>query len=439
RACAGATLATLGGLSRGLVPAARADSATDYKALVCVFLYGGMDNHDVVIPYERSSYDEWARLRGGLLSSMATPRSLDNLLPMGPGTHALPAELAGLHGLYEAGQAALIGNVGPLLEPVTRRALDEGSVQLPSRLFSHNDQQSTWMGGRPEGAQYGWGGLFLDAIGEANATPELSGITTGDAQLFLTGRSTVPYAVSPGGAPEVGAFTAYDDPALQEALRAELRGEGASRSYLLERDLAAMSRAGLDANARYDAATRGVPALRTVFPPDDLGAQLGAVARTVQAREALGACRQLFVVGIGGFDTHSNQARNLPRLQRRLDLGVTAFHQAMGELGLGEQVTLFTASDFGRTLAPNEDGTDHGWGAHHFVVGGAVRGGQVYGGLPEATLGHDYDAGNGRLIPQLSVEQLAAPLGRWLGMNDAALATALPQLAAFPGPLPALF
>ncbi len=440
RVGAGATLATLGGLSRGLVPAARADAGSDYRALVCVFLFGGMDNHDVVIPYERSAYEEWARLRGGLLTAMATPRTLDNLLPLGSSgplaAQALPAELSGIHGLFQSGQAALLGNVGPLLEPVTRRTFEDDSARLPSRLFSHNDQQSTWMGGRPEGAQYGWGGLFLDALGDLNAAPELGGITTGDAQLFLTGRRTVPYAVSPGGAPAVEALTAYDDAALEAALRAELRGEGTTRTHLLERDLAGMARAGLDANARYDAATRGVPALTTLFPPDGLGAQLGAVARTIQAREALGACRQLFIVGIGGFDTHSNQARSLPTLQRRVDLGITAFHQAMVELGLDRQVTLFTASDFGRTLAPNDDGTDHGWGAHHFVVGGAVRGGRLYGGLPEATLGHDHDAGNGRLIPQLSVEQLAAPLGRWMGMDDAALATALPQLSAFPEPPP---
>ncbi|MEM7604016.1 MAG: DUF1501 domain-containing protein [Myxococcota bacterium] len=436
---AGATLSAIGGLSRGLLPAARA-AGDDYRALVCVFLFGGMDNHDVVIPYERSAFDEWARIRGDLLTAMATPRTLANLLPLGTGgalaAHALPAELSGIHGLFQSGQAALVGNVGPLLEPTTRRAFEDGSASLPSRLFSHNDQQSTWMGGSPEGAQFGWGGLFLDALGGLNTAPEMGGITTGDGQLLLTGRSTVPYAVRPAGAPVVDALSVYDDADLQAALRAELRGEGAVRTHLLERDLATMARRGLDANARYDAATRGVPAVATEFPSGDLGAQLAAVARTIQAREALGACRQLFVVSMGGFDTHSNQADTLPALQRRVDEGVTAFHRAMVELGLDEQVTLFTASDFGRTLAPNDDGTDHGWGGHHFVVGGAVRGGQLYGGLPEATLGHEYDGGNGRLIPQLSVEQLAAPLGRWMGMDDGALATALPRLSAFPGPLP---
>ncbi|MEO0323107.1 MAG: DUF1501 domain-containing protein [Myxococcota bacterium] len=437
---AGATLATFGGLAGGLRKA-NAD-ASDYRALVCVFLYGGMDNHDVVIPYDRASYDEWARLRGGLLTAQAQPRTLENLLPIetpgfGSRQFALPAEMAGLHRLYTSGNAAILGNVGPLLEPVTRRGFEDDTVRLPPRLFSHNDQQSTWMGGSPEGAREGWGGLFLDSLRRLNGAPEFSGVSMGGGELLITGRSVVPYAVSPDGAPEIHALEDFFEleGELRDRVLGHLQGRHGERTHLLERDLSALSQAAFAANERYNAATSGLPALTTEFPGGGLAGQLRGVAQAIQARSALTACRQIFVVGMGGFDTHSNQPRNLPALQARIDGAIVAFGRAMQELGLERQVTLFTASDFGRSLAPNDDGTDHGWGAHHFVVGGAVQGGLVYGGLPEATLSHERDAGSGRLIPDLSVEQMAAPLGRWLGLDDAALTSALPRLAAFPGEL----
>ncbi|MEO1323872.1 MAG: DUF1501 domain-containing protein, partial [Pseudomonadota bacterium] len=169
----------------------------------------------------------------------------------------------------------------------------------------------------------------------------------------------------------------------------------------------------------------------TAFPGNFLGQQLQAVANTIAIRNSLLVTRQVFFVAIGGFDTHSNQVNDLPGLQSEIDGGVVAFYQAMQELGLGSDVTLFTASDFGRTLAINGDGTDHGWGSHHFVIGDAVQGGQIYGDMPPYEIGHDQDAGNGRLIPTTSVEQFAEPLGRWFGLNNSEIAAALPNLSNF--------
>jgi uncharacterized protein (DUF1501 family) len=192
----------------------------------------------------------------------------------------------------------------------------------------------------------------------------------------------------------------------------------------------------LDANDTLDSALQNGSPLSTVFPESDLGAQLRTVAQTIAVRETLGVARQVFFVGLHGFDTHSAQATNLPALQQDLGDSIAAFYTATEELGIANEVTTFTAADFGRTLTVNGDGTDHGWGGHHFVVGGAVNGGDIYGDIPVSQLGHGQDAGNGRLIPSASVEQFAAPLGSWFGLNEDELNAALPGLANYPaGPL----
>lgn len=432
----------------GLLGRARSlaqSTSDDYRALVCVFLAGGMDNYDTLIPYDQSSYSEWAGHRATLLSSYAGTRHRDQLLALSTTVadgrqFALPPEMSGLRSLYEAGNAAVIANVGPLLEPTNRARFLSGGGRLPARLFSHNDQQATWMSGRPEGAQLGWGGAFADAAlaQGANQQPPYTSITSGEQALFLTGRRSFPYQVGEEGGGEIHLLEEFDDPVALDRLRAHLRATGPARQGLIRRDVASALRGAFDANEGYRAAVAQISPLATEFPGSGLGSQLRAVARTIQARGALGVTRQVFIVTQGGYDTHSAQAASMPRLQGTLDAGISTFFAAMTELGLESKVTLFTASDFGRTLAINGDGTDHGWGGHHFVIGGAVQGGRIFGDVPPTTLDHDLDAGSGRLIPSLSVEQMAAPLGRWFGLSDAELSVALPQLGAFDGQ-PALF
>ena len=203
---------------------------------------------------------------------------------------------------------------------------------------------------------------------------------------------------------------------------------------LLEQDFAVAMGSSLRNNEAYNAGSSQASALSTAFPGGPLGDQLRSVSQAIAARDALQVNRQVFFVGLGGFDTHSNQVLDLPPLQRQLDAGITAFVQAIRELGVSQDVTLFTASDFGRTLAVNGDGTDHGWGNHHFVVGDAVNGQRILGEMPPYELGHAMDAGGGRWIPTLSVEQFAAPLGQWFGLSDSDLQAALPNLANFSGP-----
>ena len=416
-----------------------APGAGDYRALVCLFLYGGLDCHDLLLPADAGNYASFARRRQDLLAAYGGSRERSALLPLAAGgaagaAWALPPELASARQLYDRGELALVANVGPLLAPTDRRAFLDRAVPLPARLFSHNDQQATWQAGAPEGAQYGWGGLFADALlDQAGDAQAFATIATAQPGPFLTGTRAFPYQLSTDGAASIFLLDRVDDDGapFHQRLRAHLRGANHGGAALLRRDIAARFADSLDTNERFNAAREYATPLATPFPEDSLGAQLRGVAETIALRDVLGVNRQVFFVGIGGFDTHSQQASTLPGLLAGIDAGVAAFSAAMAELAVSGRVTLFTASDFGRTLAVNGDGTDHGWGGHHLVVGGAVAGGRLYGTPPPPDPEHDQDADSGRLIPTLSVEQLAEPLGQWFGLDESALLNALPRLPRF--------
>ena len=428
---------------------ARAIDTGGYKALVCVFLFGGMDCHDTVIPYDQASYSRYAKIRSSLLASYAavpggSSRLRSALLPLEPNSadfggrqFGLPSQMRALHNLFSSGQAALVGNVGPLVTPTNRATYKGSDAALPKRLFSHNDQQSTWMSFGPEGTQLGWGGGFGDIAtrSAANGTNIFSQISTFGNTVFLSGDSVGPYQVGPSGVPPIVLFDQLGQqvPAsLEDIIRSHFSSSDANRSNLFERDVANLNQVSFEANAVLGNALQTAPDFNTQFPASRLGGQLSAVAKTIAVRDALGTSRQIFFVGLGGFDTHSAQATSLPPLQQDISDSIAAFYAATQEMGLASDVTTFTAADFGRTLTVNGDGTDHGWGSHHFVVGGAVKGGDIYGDIPEAVLGHSQDAGNGRLIPSVSVEQLAAPLGGWYGLNPEEISQVLPGLKAFP-------
>lgn len=436
----GSLLGTFSGMN------AQAMDASGYRALVCVFLFGGMDCHDTVLPYDQASYDEYSQIRASLLASYAgldggSSRTLDSLLPLQPMTpasgsrqFALPPQMSALHSLFGQGNAAIVGNVGPLLEPTNRESFFSNGGQLPARLFSHNDQQSTWMSFAPEGSQLGWGGRFGDvaAQGGSNTDAVFSQISVAGNSVFLTGDTVSPFQIGTDGVPDIFLLRETDGDPVGNLFRQHFESAGALRTNLFERDYIDISRVSLEANATLDAALSQGSDISTLFPGSSLGAQLRAVAQTIAVRDTLGASRQVFFVAAGGFDTHSTQAQDLPGLQQDISDSIAAFYAATQELGVESDVTTFTAADFGRTLTVNGDGTDHGWGGHHFVVGGSVNGGDIYGSIPESTLGHAQDSGNGRLIPTSSVEQFAAPMGRWFGLNDSELNSALPGLANFP-------
>ncbi len=444
KSAAASSLVAGSGLSTALTSFA-ANAAIDtsgYKALVCVFFRGGLDAHDVLLPTDTADYNEFANIRASMLPAYGGARDPARLLPLSNSNHAFPPEYAELHSLYESGDLAVVSNVGPLITPTDANAFNNNTVPLPRALFSHNDQQSTWAALESEGAQFGWGGRFADAVlgAGANANPAFTAISVADSDVFLSGDLAIEYQIRQnGGVVRVNEITnpnflgsARNDPAAQDLITDHLRAAGFSASNFLENDIAAATARAVDNNAAYSNAFASAPNVAGL-PGTRLGNRLRTVAQTIAVRSALGVGRQVFFVSLGGFDSHSNQATNLQRLLSEISGAISGFYQATIDLGVANDVTLFTASDFGRTLATNGDGTDHGWGGHHVVVGGAVRGGEIYGAVPPSAISHSQGIRGGRLVPVTSVEQYAATLGAWFGLDDPALNAALPNLSNFVG------
>ena len=443
------------GMLAGL--AGQSASAADfsgYKALVCVFLKGGLDHADTILPYDTASHSALQGIRTNLFSSYDvgsgnSSRDIANMLELeatnissfGGRKFALSPEFSGMHDLFQSGDAAIVGNVGPLIEPTTRASMDNFSAEIPDRLFSHNDQQSTWMSLRTEGAQLGWGGQFLDVMLNADTTsnPIFSAMSTAGSDVFLSGDRARQFSAPTGNPESFKILTqrwrrgnARNSDVLVNALRDHLSSSGITDPNLYMKDMIGTNMRAVENNETYINAIENSMGVSETFPDNGLGNQLKTVANTIAVRDALNVRRQIFYVSIGGFDTHDTQKNRIPGLLAQIGNGIAAFKNSMVELGVWDDVTLFTASDFGRTLIDNGDGTDHGWGGHHFVVGGSVNGKQIYGDLPEADLSaQSYTASRGRLIPTTSVDQYAASLGSWFGLNMSEMSDALPHLQNF--------
>jgi uncharacterized protein (DUF1501 family) len=432
-----------------------AADVTGYKAIVCVLFHGGQDSHDTVLPYDQTSYDRFAELRPGLFGDYAampggSSRDRSRLLALNPTNSAqfgdrqfaFPEALAPLKSLFDNGNAAILGNVGPLIEPLNSIEFKNDSKPKPRQLFSHNDQQSTWLSSNPEGAVFGWGGRFVDAANASNANSNeiFSAISTSGNSVFLSGEQTQQFSLSPEGPQEVNGLrnfnsgllgTAAGSPTAVQILEDHYRRSGDLRNNLFEKDVANIAARAFLSNEQYNAALAAGTPLSTPFGDSGVEGQLNAIANAINVRDALGVNRQVFFVDMGGFDTHDDQANDLTDLHSQYAAAIKSFYDATVEMGVQNDVTLFTAADFGRALLENGNGTDHGWGAHHFIVGGGVNGNTIYGDIPPYDVGHEFDAGNGRLIPQVSVEQYAATLGKWFGLSDTELLAALPALSNF--------
>ncbi len=431
-------LSILGGatpwaLSLAAMGEAAAATATDYKALVCVFLYGGNDYANTLAPYDQASYDAQYALRdnlridrAALAPNLLTPKTA---LPGGR-QYALAPGLDPLAALFNAGRMAVLLNVGTLVQPTTLAQYQARSVPLPPKLFSHNDQQSYWQSSSPEGATSGWGGRMGDlfASGNGNATFTSMGVS-GNA-VYLAGKNAVQYQVTPGGSVAVKGIAAplFGSTAASSVLQALMTG---ARGQNLENEYVRVCQRSLNANTQLSSALSSAT-LSTPFPSgNSLADQLKLVARLIAARNTLGARRQVFFVSIGGFDTHDSLLKLHPTLMGNVGSALAAFYQATVELGVAGQVTTFTASDFGRTLVSNNGGSDHGWGSMHFVLGGAVQGAAYYGNAPVIASGGPDDVGQGRLLPNVSVDQYGATLASWLGVSNIDLASVLPNLGNY--------
>ncbi len=425
-------------LNLASIAEASAATATDYKAIVCVFLAGGNDYANTLTPYDDVSYAAYFRQRPTLAhahSSLTATALTTAIAPVDsagvPRQFALAPGLARLLPIFDAGQMAAVLNVGTLVQPTTKLQFANRSVKLPSKLFSHNDQQAAWQACNPEGAASGWGGRMGDLFQSGNGQATFTCVNASGNAVFLSGNNAVQYTVSPGGSvPLAGIMKPlFGSQAASDALRALVTQNSA---HVLESEYARVMRRSIDANTQLTGALASAPTIATPFPQaNSLGDQLKVVARMISNASAIGAKRQVFFVSLGGFDTHDGLVTDHPVLMRKVAEAVSAFYNATVELGVASQVTTFTASDFGRTLGGNNDGSDHGWGSTHFVFGGAVKGKQFYGTPPIIANNGPDDVGQGRLVPTISVDQYAATLGHWLGVSDTDLLTTLPNLVNF--------
>ncbi len=406
----------------------------DYRALVCVFLHGGNDSFNMLVPRSNAEYNVYAQAR----QNLAVPQS--DLLPITPlisdgVDYGLHPSMTGLQGLFQSGAAGFITNVGPLLEPTSKDQFFNRSVQLPPQLFSHNDQQDQWQSlkGNTQSST-GWAGRMADLIRDAVAGQQMAT----NASLFGTNvlqsaEQSFPYVMGPDGPQQFIGFSTDPNEIFYEQRLAFERVLDAGYNTIYERGFAAVQKRAISAADTITAAINDptLPPLNTVFPASPLGTQLQTVAKLIAARDLLQMQRQIFFVGIGGFDSHDDQAQNQPGLLGGVSDGLTAFYEAMVELGVSDSVTAFTQSDFGRTLTSNGDGTDHAWGGNQIVVGDAVLGQRLYGSYPLLQIGGADDVGGGRLIPTTSADQFAATLAKWFGINDLDLDVVAPYIGNF--------
>jgi len=419
-----------------LIGAAAAQTGGDHKALVCVYLNGGNDQSNTVVPYDGSAWLGYQSARPTLA------RTQSGLLPIAPIGYsgprlALANELSGLKALFDQGQCALVANVGTLTQPTTLAQWKARTAKVPAGLFSHSDQSGAWQTGLPDRASAsGWLGRVGDLTASAYnpGSPVSICVSVAGQNTVQSGVNTIQYQVTPQGPvlidtinPAHWRYNASQAPVLRQLL-------SESRPVMLED---AYADVGARAMASSEAMSRALGAaapVTTVFPSGSLAEQLKMVAKMIAARQALGQRRQIFFVSSGGWDFHDNLVANQSIRLGELGKALAAFHAATVELGVSRQVTTFTMSEFGRALQSNGRGADHGWGSHHFVVGGAVAGNRVYGRFPTVAINGPEDAGQGRLLPTTSVDSYTATLARWFGVSGSALTTVLPNLDRFESP-----
>lgn len=409
-------------------------AVSDYKALVCVFLYGGVDGNNLLVPLDTAGYGRYVAVRGSSSGIQLTQAELLPITPTNVGTpYGLHPSLPELQKHFTAGKLALLANVGTLTRPTTKA--DYVSGQRPMNLYSHADQQAQWQSAvSTEVARTGWGGRLADAVG-AGAGQNFPVVTSiAGVNLFVTGAASQPLAIPASGGLALNGFgTTAASKARLAALNALLDVDRGNTLVAAAADLTRQAQA-LSATVNPILTTTSAT-LTTAFTglTSSLSKQLLAVAKMIEARTAVGAKRQVFFVSLGGFDTHTNQLSTHRTLFADLSTSLNAFYNALVALNVEGQVTAFTLSDFGRTFQPSAGGgSDHAWGNHHLVLGGAVRGGKLYGSYPELVLGGPSDAEKeGRWLPTTSVDQYGAELAAWFGASEAQLATIFPHLAAF--------
>ncbi len=429
-ACCSAAGATLvSGLSKLGLVSALAQGTTDYKALVCIFMFGGNDSNNMLVPTD-SRYTQYLQAR----SVLALPQS--QLLPLqmgGQSIYGLHPDMPEMQGFFNNQKSlAIVANVGTLVQPTTQASY-RAFMNLPENLFSHSDQQDQWQSAQLAGTPVsGWAGKVADNVQTLNAAAQFPPILSiSGSPVFCTGITTRPFSMDPGQPPGLQGFDTSTASQARYTATQQLLTFDSGLSMVQAAN--AVTGQAVQFAQVLSTALKNITPLQTLFPGDYLGQQLQQVAQVISARSALGVQRQIFFCAVGGFDTHADQLPQQVQLLSSVSKGMSAFYQATQELGVASQVTTFTLSEFSRTLEPGSNGgSDHAWGSHQLILGGAVKGNALYGTFPTLALGGPDDADqNGRWIPTTALDQYAATMATWFGVSAANLPSIFPNLVNF--------
>ncbi len=420
---------------------AHAANTDGYKALVCINLAGGNDSFNMFIPRNSSAYADYAQAR----QFLAIDR--EKIIPVSPATYS-DGQTYGFHPamgetkrLFDSGQLAVMANVGSLIRPITKQEYESSSSAIPKQLFSHNDQSDSWLAANANGGtELGWAGRMMDIIYPGNYPEHAASLSISGNSLWQKASNVRHFEIGASGVSKRNGSRR-----LQKA-HADMHASAVNQNNLLANNRAMVLERALDYSGLINNALENTPTFETPFnahgmQDTPLAAQLEMVARLISARDRLdpNLRRQIFFVRLGGWDTHKDQIggpadETHEALLGQLDSALGAFQDAMVQLGVQNSVTAFTATEFGRSLTPNSSGTDHGWGGHNLVMGGAVRGGDIYGQMPQISRDSVDTVNNNRFVPTTSVEQYSATLARWFGMNNAELNNIFPNLGNFATP-----
>lgn len=428
-----ALLCSLGGLA----PLARGADTGGYKALVCLYLAGGNNGFNWIVPRTQAAYDVYAASRGNLAISREALHELPGAASDG-NAYGFHPDCPELKTLFQGGQLAILCNVGTLVQPTTKAEVVNGTVPVPLQLFSHIDQQTAWMTSLPDQlSRTGWAGRMADLLAQQSGNAKLAtNISIGGTNYWQEGQEAMPYTLGTGGAPTLDVLhnTSYRGGRRAAAAQA-LIDQGAADGHRMVAEFARIFQQAEAKVKLVNDAMSAVGPIATKFPvyegDDGLGEQLRTVAQCIKAHDGIRDSRQIFYVQIGGFDTHNNELAQQGKQLNTVSENLQAFWQALVEIGMTGSVTLFTASDFGRSLGSNGDGSDHAWGNHHIILGGAVQGGRYYGTMPSLRIGGADDIGAGRILPTTSTDQYAATLAKWFGIAADELPGLFPYLERF--------
>jgi len=405
---------------------------TDHKSLVCIFLFGGNDSFNMLVPYQQAAYQQYANSRKGMALSR------ESLHPLQGGEYAFHSSLPKLQQIYNADKLGVVANVGALIEPVSKLAYENETIKLPADLFSHSHQQEFWETGATASNSIhppGWGGRMIDMLASANTNPN-------EAALFsIAGNSVWQRGLKPldfvlnahDGVSQLKAFKPNNWPLWKDGrVSAWNKIKQMDNPSFLNQQLRDTFKHKEERIARLVDSITAAPNITTPFAEDELSLQLKMATKMISIRESLGMKRQIIFVGIGGWDTHGNQLDEHATRLSELDAALSSFYQSTVDLGVADSVTAFTASEFGRTYSNNGDGTDHAWSGHNLIMGGAIKGGEIHGDMPDFTLGGSDDTDTtGRFIPKYGVDQYGATLAKWMGMSDSDMLEIFPNLKNF--------